>query len=392
VEVRVAPGAERTEVELSSARASVLTGILHSSLGTEIGEREGRSVQLANLDYTFNASTTTDAAGRFSFEDLAPDTYRVYLQFASGGGLNREWAENYAARAEEQVVLAQGEERSVTLGAPRIGELVVHGRLRLDGAPLENQLVYVYPGPEHELFPVTTAYAGDAGQFELRLPAAGDYTFTSAPNAPHGFGRRLQVPAPGPFELTIDLGRGSIAGFLLGPDSEPRPSHTLLLRRAAAAPNSRRPGDMLTTKTGADGAFRFEHLEDGRWELRSGGFYNDHRSRSEALTIRSDLVIEDGGALTDVELRLRPGAIVTGVCRAADGAPASGARIVVLYADGSRMLPFSGEHAAWDGTFHIPAVDPGPIELHAELGDSRTTSTSLDLTNAEEGYVELSFE
>jgi hypothetical protein len=386
--VDLVPGEERAGVDLTVARVGRITGVLHASLS----EREGRQVKLANADYTFNANATADAEGRFAFEGLAPDEYRVYLDFASRGGLNREWAEKYAARAEERVQLVEGADEHVVLGAPREGEVVVAGRLRKDGEPLANQLVYVYPGPEGMDYPVTVGYAGEDGDFELRLPGPGDYAFTSAPSAEFGFGRRLDVPDASPYELLIELGTGSIAGTLFGPDGEPRPKHSLILRRASAIPDSRRPGDMVRGATADDGSFAFANLEDGEWELRSGGFPGEHRTRSEGIAIVSGLVIEDGSALTGVELHLARGATLNGTCFTADGRPATGARVYVINDDGRQMLLLSGERVDWSGAFQVPSVEPGAFEVYAEQDGARSRTARVELGAGEERFVELVFE
>ena len=388
VELHLQPGEERDGLELFAVPAGRVVGILHDS----VVDREGRQIQLASADYTFSINATSDADGIFRFEDLPEGTYRVFFSFVNTGGLNQEWAEKYAARSETWIDVPQGAEVELIFGGPREGEITVYGQLLQNAEPLANQLVYAFPGEEGVDIPVTTAFAGDEGRFELYLPEPGRYSFSSAPGAPLAFGRQIEVPDATTFELTLELGRGSIAGTLFGSDGAPRAAHTLILRRTAAGAGSRRPGNMRRARTEDDGSFRFSALEDGAWELRTGGFGNDYQHRTEGIAILSDLVVEDGGDIEGVEVQLREGSVLTGTCRNAEGAAAVGAEVFVVYADGARMLSWTSEYVAWDGSFRVPAVDAGTVEVYAELAGLRSSTARIELSEGEEGYVELQFE
>ena len=382
------PGQELTGIDLVVASPASIHGTLHASMS----EREGRQIRIASFDYTFSGNTTTDAEGRFQFEGLAADEYRIYLDFSSRGGLNREWAEKYAARSELLVTLTEGETRDLILGGPAEGTIKVQGQLTLSGAPLENQLVYVYPGEEGLDFPVTVGYAGEQGRFEMHLPEPGDYAFSSAPSSDHPFGRRVSVPDRSTFHYDITLGQGRISGTLMGSEGKPRAAHTLLLRRAEAAASSRRPGDLHRATTDAQGNFQFANLESGGWELRSSGGYRAQHSLSEGLAIRAHLHIEEAEHLDSVEFRLRPGATLNGSCLLANGSPAVGARIYVIYANGCQMQCWTGQKSNWEGAFRVPAVDAGTVEVYAELEGTRTSSVSIQLNESGIGYVDLAFD
>lgn len=384
-EIRLQPGEQRTGIELSTAPAGRIRGVLHAS----IPEREGKLVTLVTLDWQGHTEATADANGNFVFENLAADNYRVHLSFNSRGGLNREWAEGYAARAEQIVQLAAGEDLEIVLGEPPADEIVIKGTLTMAGKPLENQLVYVFPGKENENIPVTVGYAGDDGKFELRLREPGSYAFTSAPGAQLAFGQVREVSSESPQEMVLELGSASISGTLYGPDGEPRPAHTLMIRRGDAIADSRRPGDMNRATTDENGRFEFMNLEPGRWELRSSGFPND---QLEGVAIRTDLEVEAGEVLDDVELHLRRGGIVRGVCRMADGSPAVGARLYVIYSNGAQMQPWTGFHVEWNGEFQILAVDAGQVEVYAELDERESSHAQVELTEGGEAYADLKFD
>lgn len=93
-----------------------------------------------------------------------------------------------------------------------------------------------------------------------------------------------------------------------------------------------------------------------------------------------------------MEFRLRPGATLNGSCLLANGSPAIGARIYVIYANGCQMLCWTGEKSNWEGAFRVPGVDAGLIEVYAEFGGTRTSSVSLELTPGGSGYVDLAFD
>jgi len=188
--------------------------------------------------------------------------------------------------------------------------------------------------------------------------ALASFTLAATPPAP--------APAPGAkaaspaAAATPAKPKGTVSGVVVGPDGKPLAGAVV---RAAAVPKETgfrmRPvetGTPVTTKTGADGAFKLEGLPEGSLAVRV---------ESPGLAPASADKVPSGATLT---LKLKPGVPVVGrVLDLKTQRPVAGVTVRALEKEGIRFgreaahTATSGE----DGTFKISDCAPGLVQLEA---------------------------
>ncbi|HEX6898568.1 MAG TPA: carboxypeptidase-like regulatory domain-containing protein [Thermoanaerobaculia bacterium] len=173
-------------------------------------------------------------------------------------------------------------------------------------------------------------------------------------------------------ELVLDQPseRATLSGRVSGP-----PPEALRGIRVMAIPSTPPHWDRAT-ESGAGGEYRLEHLEPGEWTVRAMSPYGEAEGK----------VRLDPGAPAVLDLEIAPGLTLSGRVLV-DGAPLSGAQIQVRHRQGERGGYGS---TAYDGTFKIPGLRPGPQVLLVAndrgLGGSRT----FELKESRELLVEIS--
>jgi len=336
-ELELAPGEELTDVVLRLRAGARLTGEVLGLDGRPQAELE---VGLDG-DGAF-ASCTTDRAGRFEAEGLAPGPLEVVAEIAGGLELH--------ARVE----LRDGETTHVQLAPPRT-TVRVHGHVTVDGQPLPNADVFADPVVDDGGGAQSAATETDAeGAYALTLPGSGRYSLLvhSGPVAELSFRAVLDVPevAELAFDVAIPIGR--ISGRVRDRSGAP------LAGIWVQSEPERHEG-------GSHGGARSQTDEDGRYELRvpagmhgvsAGGDmgWGSPDTRRFVAQRVSGLTIAAGAHLRDVDFVLADGGTLTGHVRA-NGTGAAYARIWTLDAAGARPLGWSDE----DGSFRIEGVEPG---------------------------------
>ncbi len=173
-------------------------------------------------------------------------------------------------------------------------------------------------------------------------------------------------------ELVIDQPseRATLSGRISGP-----PSEALRGIRVMAIPSTP-PSWHQTTETGAGGEYRLEGLEAGEWTVTAASPHGEAKG-----TVRLD-----PGVPAVLDLEIAPGLTLLGRVLV-DGAPLSGAQVQVRHRQGELG---GSESTAYDGTFKIPGLHPGPQVLLVAndrgLGGSRT----FELKESRELLVEIS--
>ena len=114
-----------------------------------------------------------------------------------------------------------------------------------------------------------------------------------------------------------------------------------------------RPVHDLVTKTGADGAFRLEHVPAGPYTLTA-------RAPDAPPLHRRDVEVEEGGKVDVGTLELPRGGVIFGNVIGVNGEPSVGARVTAVAA--GQM-----EQAVTDtaGAFKLPPLPEGDYELRA---------------------------
>ena len=350
----------------------------------------------------------TDAAGRFTFRDLMPGTYRIYAQ--SDGYIQAEYGRRPAGTAGIPVVLAEGQ-TSPNITIELLPPGVIAGQVLDDGRPIRNILVRAlkatYFDGQRLLDVEEYARTDDRGDFRLFDLSPGWYFVSAIPPAqPRIEGDNLLVPAvpsnandnrsqltvplsperldsraltreiyaavyhPGTTDVElatpIEVRAGSVsAGITLTIARTP----TFHVRGRASFPDAaadarvsvgvspRSPGTHVTIPSvqTTTGAFEIGGVSPGRYVVSAQTLPPGPTRRFTARYI--DVVDRD---LDDVALMLQAGVTVSGRVSIDGNPPAAGDPPLLVQLLSAGLAPgYGAVRTQADGTFGIANVAPG---------------------------------
>jgi hypothetical protein len=208
-----------------------------------------------------------------------------------------------------------------------------------------------------------TATTGADGAFTVGTLLEGSYVCEAEAV---GFARRrssavVVASDTRPIAITLVSG-GSIEGIVRGPDGAPAPGAAVRVRLRCAGGG----GEEQSTRTSDVGAFRFDHLCEGRAQVTG-------TIGSAAGAI--DVVVADD-RVTQADLRLLAAGSISGRVVSADGAPASVLVSAYMRASGRHLLARSDA----TGAFTFEGLAPGDVSIKASsdgaffAGDPRDAS------------------
>jgi protocatechuate 3,4-dioxygenase beta subunit len=319
----------RNELDLRFEGGQEVTGRVEDESGAPLAAAHVRLEPLGSM--RSGPETTTGAAGRFGFEGVRAGQYRVEATHP-----------DRALAADPPVI--------DVVDQPLHGIIVVLGR----GGTIEGTVRGL---DERELGQLELWADGGAGGRDIRRGGAdrsgafrfervtpGSWTITGRVDAS---GRRatteVDVATAGAIataELVFERGVVLTGRAMQG--DRPVVGATLL----AAGQGVDASG---STTTDLDGRFRVEGLAPGRYELWL-------RDWDSGLSYRE---IVDMSGDRDVTLEIPAGAIAGRVVDEVDGAPLSGARVVLQPAEGGGTLDSSSTTTDLDGTFRFAPVSAG---------------------------------
>lgn len=344
--------------------------VLHGKLSDRDGEaRPGLAVCLfdaANEVLVPFAETTSDAEGEYRLEPVGAGRYRVQV-------------------AGERLLLAQ--EIEIASGPPeqrldlQVGGVTLSGRLTYRGLPLSGGVVTLTPaferranvapiklrsGDEWLSFgrPPATVLTelGNDGSFTLEDVSPGLAWLATGGAEQRRFLRSLMVPDRADAEVEIELEGHPLEGGVVDAATGLGLRAEVWLLTVTGVPFER-------TETAPDGAFRFDDLESGQYEIEA-------RADGRLPTPRREVRVSDVGPPQVIELEPsgRPGSLEV-VFRRTDGTLArdvppvaidsGGRRSPLRQIDGDRVvaeLPAGEYGVAWSDPLHGAGVS-APVHV-----------------------------
>jgi len=372
LELELEPGETRTGLLLALQLGGRITGEVVSIAGETV---EGRAISLQSVEegvgFSFGGpgDATTDAAGRFSFENLAPGKYVVsvspsqeQMDAFEGDDGRADWAAVMGATKRQRVELEGAETVHVVLGPEPEAAIRVTGLVHRGGEPVPGVTLWASGGAEEDRVDPNLATTGADGRFELGLRAPGEYVFGVQLEGTYATFEET-VPDVAVHEVSFELATGSIAGRVVGPDGEP-----LRVQVMISGGESDLPWGGMTTSD-EDGTFRFGGLSAGTYAVTAGDPWNVGGNESEyGMVRREGLALADGGRIEDVELRMLPAASIQGTVRDAAGNAAIGASIFARDESGTAFPPYSTTTTDGAGRYRYEGLGVGSWTVSARRG------------------------
>lgn len=357
------PSAAR--VELPGAATSSPAPAAPAALTVAVATRDG--VPAADVAVVVTAATATDpwadrrtartdAAGEATFA-LPAGAYEC--RTSAGGAVGCD--------------LAAGERRRLTLLLPPAGTLC--GRIvDVRGAPVADAEVVLLQQDDVRIGEVAGRTDRD-GAFSIGHVAGPRYVAARhaafAPAAPVF----AHVPEAGEVRVRLVLheARGHLEGRVVAAlDGRPVEGALLLFgtdreQPFAGGSSQAFPPLPALVRSDAEGRFRTPPLAPGPIAVRvQGSGFGTFSGPTEVVA----------GRTGDLLVRLEPGAVVRGVVRDANGAPAAG---VLVHAGPRRGFGSRSTHTLGDGSFRLADLPAGAVPLGAVAGDGSKASTELQL-------------
>ncbi|HEY4592875.1 MAG TPA: carboxypeptidase regulatory-like domain-containing protein, partial [Thermoanaerobaculia bacterium] len=210
------------------------------------------------------------------------------------------------------------------------------------------------------------------GSYRISHLAPGPWKVqATVPDTPlHAEGEVTLEPGASEARLDLNFGGGHTLSGVVLRNGEPLAGAALLLTR---------PGQSLRASADLQGAFRFEGLEDGTYELNAGtGGGAWHK---ETVEITGDQTIR---------VELHTASLSGRVVDATDSSPVSGARIFVKSPEGSNRSPFFSD-ATTDarGVFRLAEVAEGAWTVQAVKEGYAAGERKIEVGDSPPGDVEI---
>lgn len=207
------------------------------------------------------------------------------------------------------------------------------------------------------LFDVLACYPGD-----VPLQDAANITVTAGSTVAN-IDRLDRMEPPGGVAL---------AGTVVGPDLKPLPGMYVDLLNWRSYGGEVPPllnAGIASTATGADGAYRFEGLDDGKYTVRAydpaGVYATTYYTHTPWSYMSAMIEVKNGAAPILAPLQMPAGGAISGVVQRANGRRVTDAAIMVTRLDWDEV-PIS---AAWDvdaaGRYHASGLWPGSYRVCA---------------------------
>lgn len=173
--------------------------------------------------------------------------------------------------------------------------------------------------------------------------------------------------------LVLEAGSGVVVGTVFGADDRPLGDALVCLHATGNRPRWRRDGALLLprlpmlSRTDSHGAFAFEYVPVGHYQLRAAA--------GTAMPAFAVAEVTAGGRV-DADLRLQPGCTIRGLVRAGNGAPLAGLDVRVVRDAASPGYISAGRTDA-AGSFELVHVPVKPFVLLVETGQLRLAERSF---------------
>ncbi len=380
-------GTERNDVVLRLRNSSRIQGSVLSSTGASV---VGALVSAVRMPMGRSADALTGDDGRFELPDLAPGTYQV-----SSYSDTKDERGRPTPMASQLVELAPSETASVVLGGIPPRPIEVWGHVVAGGAPLAGARIEASPEDDPAPGYRASTSSADDGSYVLEVPRPGNVTFNIEPPSGSSLVWHDRVPDEPRWRFEIELPVAHIAGHVVDREGRGLSGETVDFEPDQSQARRFSQVTYGSTRTKADGSFRFENLTAGVYTV-SVGSPTSHGAPPSSASLalgrctRHGLEVGPGRSIDDVELRLALPANVRGRVLSSDRQPLEGGTAVLRDTDGRLMARTHLEPAEGGARFECHNLEAGTYFASAWVTpDGATAPVEVLVAAGEEREVEL---
>jgi len=330
----------------------------------------------------------TDEAGDYEIAPMEPGAYFLALARGDDGlsVLSILGTLNF-----DMVTVPDGERVRYDITDTSAGACRVYGMVTAQGEPLTQGIVMALGLESENMLGVDMKIAQIRRDGSYSFPglSPGEYTFQIQARGPE-MRVGLEVPDLPEFRYDIASPTGGLEGRVVDAQTgEPvdRAEIQLLGEGLDVAPDgllaqliARESGVERTYSDGEEGAFRFGALQEGSYELQViPPRWGDQQGRYAPVEpMRIDIV--EGVVQGDLELRLEPTLVLSGLVRDSEGMPVAGAR-VRAHMDGQISLRPPTTRSDEEGRYELRDLRGGGYTLvasHEDFADTHEEGVEID--------------
>lgn len=334
---------------------------------------------------------TSDAAGRFELEHVAPGRWTLNLQPRDSASADEHaWIVDNATQTIE---VADGQTVEVQFGGVDKDALALRGRVTRAGKALAGVRVHAWLMEKSDRPRSASGRSSDGGTYELSLPSAGAWNLNYTDTSGASLSRRVDVPAGASFTLDIDFPTGTLRGRLVDRAGAGVADQMLSVELPQGTPRDGGDVSGARAQSGDDGSFAFQSLAPGRYDVVVGSRWGHSGEPRFGGARRSDVIVPEKGEAEPVVIVLERAGKVTGSVSGIDAAPLEGAEVVIEPVDARSALTGSRTQSDAGGKFTLNGLSPGDYRVRAahELDVTRAPQR-VEVRSGEKTEVQLSLQ
>ncbi len=332
-----------------------------------------RKIRMLVIGAGVEKFVTTGDDGRFDERELAAGTWALSTypdadELAALGITLDSPVGGMLYLRQRTIDLERGMEVEVVLGKPPVDAVHVHGRLLVDGAPVDGFMTW-FPDGRDAIDRQQLASATAAKGFEVLLDQAARYdVVVIQQNVRVEFA--VDVPKTADFEHDFALPSHGLHGRVASADGRPVVgAHVDLVPSAALAPRQPTVSINFSPKTDANGEFSFRSVAPARYSIGvHGGTIGEEKLAASAATLR-DILVDANTEPSALSIVVATGVRVKGVLHDPSGRFASDC-VFVFAENGDPLNALDAATSDANGAFELFALAPGRYFVVAAGGES----------------------